>query len=232
MLVSGFACGTLHLHAQAPDSVAESLLHRMAGAYALLNSYSDSGVVYHYNHGTRDPDSTRFRIFFVRPDLFRFEMTNNVGSPYFPEDYKVLLSDASQSRSWWQSNPQITTNSDVISGIGGFTGISSRSVHNIPSLLQTNFGWQEVLDELSSPRLLGHEPVNGTDCYHLQGVGRGDRQFEVWIGKTDYLVRKVRTNYPEFFDEEIHDEITINQKISSETFNFTPGQPGEVPAKN
>jgi len=113
-------------------------------------------MVYHCDK--RDPTSTSFRIYFVRPNHLRFEMTNNVGSPHFPEDYKVLWSDGGQTGDWWQSNPQIGTNRDAITGIMGFTGISSRAVHNVPSLLQTNFGWQEYLNKISSPTLLATNP--------------------------------------------------------------------------
>ena len=221
---------TSHIHAQALDSGAEAVLQRMAGVYSSLSSYSDSGIVYHCDK--RHPDSTSFRIYFVRPAHFRFEMTNNVGSPHLPQDYKVLWSDGTQTSDWWQSIPQIRTNRDTLTGIKGFTGISSRAVHNVPSLLQTNFGWQEYLSQISSPTLLGDESVQKTDCYHVQGEGKAKRRFELWIGKADYLIRKVRTTHPDFCDEEVHQNIRINEQISSDMFVFTPMKPSEIPAKN
>ena len=230
----GILCGsqlcTAHAQAQGTESGAQAILQRMADVYSSLSSYSDSGMVYHCDK--RDPTSTSFRIYFVRPDHLRFEMTNNVGSPHFPEDYKVLWSDGSQTGDWWQSNPQIGTNRDAITGIMGFTGISSRAVHNVPSLLQTNFGWQEYLNKISSPTLLGDESVEKTDCYHVQGEGKAKRRFELWIGKADYLIRKVRTTYPDLCDEEVHQNIKINEQISSDMFVFTPMKPSEIPAKN
>src|SRR5664279_2104215 len=70
--------------AQAHNPSAESLLKRMARAYGSARSYTDSGEVYDYHNGVRDSTSIRFRIHFVRPDRLRFEMTQNVGSPYQP----------------------------------------------------------------------------------------------------------------------------------------------------
>jgi outer membrane lipoprotein-sorting protein len=218
--------------AQAEDPVAESLLRRMAEAYASAKSYSDTGVVFHYHKERRDPSSTAFRIVFVRPDHLRFEMTNNVGSHHLPEEYSVLWSDGRSTCSWSQSDHQIKTNGDVLAGISGFTGISGRSVHNIPSLLQKDFGWQEYLYEISSPRALGDEVFEKTNCYRIQGRGTGNRQFEIWLGKSDYLIRKIRTTYPDWQAEEIHRNIAIDQQISPDMLTFTPPKLSESPAKN
>jgi hypothetical protein len=201
---------------------AEFLLKEMARAYASLKSYADSGVVYDYREHVRDEASIAFRIHFVRPDHLRFEMTDNVGSSHFPEDYRVLWSYGNATYSWWQSNPQIQTSRDVTTAIAGFTGISRRSVHNIPSLLQTNFGWQEFLNMISSPKVLGEETFEEIDCFRIQGEGRGERRFEIWIGKSDYLIRRVRTTYPNFCSDEIHRGIAINQPISPDMLSFAP----------
>src|SRR5512140_1377954 len=75
--------------AQAPSPSAESLLKRMARAYGSAKSYADSGVVYNYHNGARDEASLSFRIHYRRPDHLRFEMTDNIGSSHFPEDYRV-----------------------------------------------------------------------------------------------------------------------------------------------
>jgi len=76
------------------------------------------------------------------------------------------------------------------------------------------------------------ESVEKTDCYHVQGEGKAKRRFELWFGKTDYLIRKVRTTYPDLCDEEVHQNIKINEQISSDMFVFTPMKPSEIPAKN
>ena len=132
----------------------------------------------------------------------------------------MVLWDATYT--WDQSYPQIQTSRDVTSAIAMFTGVSRRSVHNIPSLFQTNFGWQEYLYQLTSPRILGEEVFEQIDCYRIQGGGKGERQFEIWLGKPDYLIRKIRTTYAGSTSEEIHRGIAINEPISPEMLTFTP----------
>ena len=208
--------------AQAHNPSAESLLKRMARVYGSARSYTDSGEVYTYHNGVRDSASIHFRIHYVRPDRLRFEMTQNVGSPYQPERYTVIWSDGNWTYSWQQSYPRVATSRDVTAVITQFTGVSGRAVHNIPSLLQANYGWQEYLSRISSPEVLGEEVFEKTDCYRIQGKSRGTRQFELWIGKSDYLIRKVRTTYSDFSSEEIHRGIKINQPVSPLMLNFTP----------
>jgi outer membrane lipoprotein-sorting protein len=216
------------VQAQERDVAAESLLQHMAQAYAAVSSYSDSGSVHGNDKDGPDPSSVGFRIYFSRADGFRFDLTNNVGSPHFPPTHKVLWCKGKESYQWWQDFPEIVTNRDVFSGISGFTGISSRSAHNIPSLLETNFGWQEYLYQISSPKVVGDEVVDGTDCFRVRGKGRAGRTFEIWLSKSDYFVRKIKTTYPDLSHEEIHRGIEINQQISRNVFNLSPEAPSET----
>lgn len=218
--------------AQASTPSADVILKRMAHIYASLNSYSDSGIVYSYHNNVREESSRNFRIHFIRPDRLRFEMTDYVGSSSFREDYRVFWSDGNSTYSWWQSDPQIRTSRKAVDAINGFTGISGRSAHNIPSLLQTNYGWQEYLYNISSPKVLGEETFEQIDCFRIQGDGRANRRFEIWIGKADYLIRKIRTSYPDFDNEEIHRGIAINQPISPDMLSFVPPMPVENGLKN
>ena len=224
-------CCTSFVNAQVEAPAAETLLRRMTDAYASTKSYSDNGVVFHFHKSKRDPDSTPFSIVFLRPDHLRFEMTNGVGSPYLPQTRSVLWSDGNSAQTWDESSQEVRTSRDAVRQISCFTGISSRSVHNVSSLLQKNFGWQEYLYQISSPRVVGEELFGGTNCYRIEGRGRAMRQFEIWIGKTDYLIRKIRTTHPDWQDEEIHENIVINQQISTTVFTFTPPGSREGRAK-
>lgn len=214
--------------AQPSSPSAESILKRMARAYGCAKSYADSGVVYDYHNGARDEAGMSFRINFLRPDHLRFELTDNIGSSYFPENYRVLWSYGNATYTWERSYPQIQTHRDVTTTIAQFTGISRRSVHNIPSLLQTNFGWQEYLYKITSPTVAGEEAFEAIHCYRIQGEGKGGRRFEIWVGKSDYLIRKVRTTYSTFSSEEIHRGIAIDQPLSPDMLSFTPPMPIET----
>ena len=99
--------------AQAHNPSAESLLKRMARVYGSARSYTDSGEAYDYHNGIRDSASIHFRIHYVRPDRLRFEMTQNVGSPYQPERYTVIWSDGNWTYSWQQSYADVSPKGDL-----------------------------------------------------------------------------------------------------------------------
>jgi hypothetical protein len=216
--------------AQDSSPLAKSILKRMARTYTSAKSYADSGVVHTYHNGVRDPASLSFRTHYLRPDHLKFEMTQNIGSPYFAERYTVMWYNGNRTYYWEREYPQIVTRHDVTSTIAQFTGTSGRSAHNIPSLLQKNFGWQEYLYDIASPSVLGEEVFEHVDCYRVQGAGHGERRFELWIGKSDYLIRKIKTTYSDFSNEEVHEGIEINQPIPPEMLAFSPPPP--VAAEN
>jgi hypothetical protein len=210
---------------QDSSRLAKSILKRMAQTYTSAKSYADSGVVYTYHKGVRAPASLSFRIHYLRLDHLKFEMTQNIGSPHFPERYTVMWYDGNATSYWEREYPRIVTSHNVTSTIAQFTGTSSRSIHNVPSLLQKNFGWQEYLYELTSPSVLGEEVFAHADCYRVQGMGQGERRFELWIGKSDYLIRKIKTTYSDFYNEELHQGIEINRPIPAEMVTFSPPPP-------
>ena len=134
----------------------------------------------------------------------------------------MIWSDGNWTYNWSQSYPRVATSRDVTAVIAQFTGVSGRAIYNIPSLLQANFGGQEYLYRIASPKVLGEDVFEKTDCYRIQGKGRGERLLAIWIGKSDHLIRKVRTTYSDFSTEEIHRGITINQPVSPLMLSFTP----------
>jgi hypothetical protein len=158
-------------------------------------------------------------------------MTNGVDSRFHPCP-AVFWSNGIKTYFWMGTRGPVQTNLSVIQGISGLTGISYRSAHNIPSLLQTNFAWQERLFEISSPKVLGGEVFEKTDCYRIQGAGRGKREYEIWIGKSDYLLRKIKTTYPGSWDEEVHQDIRLDQQVSADNLILPPAKPIENPAEH
>jgi len=57
---------------------------------------------------------------------------------------------------------------------------------DIPSKTET----LRQLDSLKELKKLADESIDGTDCYHYQGISYGDK-VELWIGKADYLIRQI-----------------------------------------
>jgi hypothetical protein len=72
-------------------------------------------------------------------------------------------------------------------------------------LFDSQKGVGAVVTKIQNLQLVGTEPLNGTEMYHLKGIvkgadispltagtlGKNDVNFDVWTGKNDFLVRRV-----------------------------------------
>jgi len=97
-----------------------------------------------------------------------------------------------------------------------------------------------VVNKIQNIELVGTEQLDGADVYHLKGVvkgadispltagtlGKNDVNFEVWTGKTDFLVRRVT------FKEISTDPNASDWQLDFSKFNdpVTINRPAGVPA--
>ena len=123
--------------------------------------------------------------------------------------------------------PEDIKDDEVLFGEEGL-GLDSLDAVEIVVLLQRNFGWQEFLYEIS-PVLVEEEAFENVNCYRIQGAGRGERRYELWIGKSDYLVRKIITTYSNFSSEEIHRGIEVNQPVCAGMLTFIAPMSADAP---
>lgn len=202
----------------------ETILKKSADRYATYSSYQDEGVVittYHEATGGRI-DKLSFKLFFSRPNRFRFEWLDY----YLQESglLKVVWSDGADAFVYWEPDRYEKKESlELI--IAGATGISGGSAYTIPRLLIPAIeGW--ALTELTKTVLVGEEIFEGEVCYRIKGFDSGDDLTEIWISKTDFLIRKVTTHSTfETFstvEDEIHRNIKTNQPIAKTIFAFKP----------
>jgi len=81
------------------------------------------------------------------------------------------------------------------------------------------------LDQLTDLSLSRDEEFEGELCYHIRGKHQGE-PYDVWIGKRDWLLRKVRneSKYADYtsIQEEIHRHLSVNQPIAKDVFDFKP----------
>ena len=205
---------------------AQSHLKQMEAAYAQLQSYSDNSVVLYRNPDGTERSTVKFKIWFARPTRFRID-ANSTSTTGGPPRREVMWADGENARAW--SLGKAVVNLDKIQ-IAGSKMFGTYAYH-VPTLLDASYGGQKRIHELSSPTLAGEETIEGVNCVRITGQFHGD-PYDLWIGKSDHLLRKVVANYRGNQMEELHREVAVNPTLTPDVFKFAPeNEPVPPPAK-
>jgi hypothetical protein len=205
---------------QVNDPPPQVIIKRMAEQYATVLSYQDSGVVETVVGGSLPMRSTdiSFTTYFTRPRKLRFEWLG-LSSPSSPER-NVIWSDGAKTFGYYNFEPgKIEEKEDIAMGIAGATGVSRMSAHTVPSLLIQD-SESFLLTDLTKLTLTGRERFEDEECYVLAGYHPNGERWRLWIGKKDFLLRKLMTQGTNGeFAEEIHRDIQTNSVINEETYH-------------
>ena len=201
------------------------IMKRMAQRYASCSSYQDVGVVettYNEANSARI-ERMPFKTYFTRPQFFRFEWVD-----YFPwKDGRtnIVWCDGKDAYTYLEPHTY-EKEEDLEMGIAGATGISGGAAHTIPILLMAGTMAGFSLTDLTNLALVGEEMFEGEPCYRVNGKHPFGDIYELWIGKKNYLLRKLREKTTgkdhTTIEEEIHRNIKLNETIASNVFNFKP----------
>lgn len=205
---------------------AQVLLDQMAAKYSRLTSYQDEGIMkttFDEETGGRI-EKLPFKTAFKRPNLFRFEWTD-----YFLTKLgrkRVVWSNGKESFTYWE--PDTYEKEETLGrAIGGATGISSGSAHTVSRMLLGDaevggFTWTE----LNNTSVLEETVFEGVLCYHIKGTHPRGIIYELWIGKSDLLLRKVQHETKDAgtvtIEEEVRRNIRVNEQIATAFFNYKP----------
>ena len=202
--------------AQTQQGAAEPLLQKMAAAYSAAQSYSDTSVATFRNPDGTERSKVDFRIWFARPSHFRIDAQSSRPDGGASKR-EVMWSEGQNARTWSTDKP-VTSHAKVqIAGSGMF----GTYAYHVPTLLEASYGGRKRLHELGSPTLAGEEAIDGVDCHRIRGEFHGD-PYEIWLGKADYLIRKIVASYRGNQMEEIHRNVSVNGPLSLEVFKFAP----------
>ena len=209
------AAAVLGQQVESPGA-AESHLKQMEAAYAQLQSYSDNSVALYRNPDGTERSKVNFKIWFARPASFRIDAqsTRPEGGPPRRE---VLWTDGEKARAWSLGKPVVNLDKIQIAGSRMF----GTYAYHVPTLLEPSYGGRKRIHELGSPKLAGEEAIDGVDCIRIRGDFHGD-PYELWLGKSDHLVRKLVASYGGNQMEEIHREIAVNPTLPPDVFKFAP----------
>lgn len=187
-----------------------ALLRQVASVYAAALTYEDTGVVLTHRTDGETPDEILFRTSFTRPNRLRFEWTRH--HPYPPLRHKknhAVIEPGPKGFQMLKDGETVRESSDLNTCVAGATGVSRGSAHHIPRLLISEIeGFS--LANLSDVRLNGEELFEGVPCRRLQGNHPRGSKYELWIGQTDHLIRRiVRDGAGSSPSEEIRRDIRI-----------------------
>ncbi len=207
---------------------ATRILNNVFRVYSRLTSYQDEGILITTNDeptgGTIE--KMPFKTFFKRPELFRFEWTDfgitKLGST------KLIWFNGKEAFTYWEPDSYEKEESLHLA-VAGATGVSSRVVNTLFDLLLLNDVGGSTLKRLTKISLLGEEVFEGVRCYRIKATEESGEPLEVWVGKNDFLLRKLRREMKYgnriSFREEIRRKIQVNQSIQEVVFNYKPPIP-------
>lgn len=210
---------------QSTELNGEQVVAKMAKQYAGAKSYQDTGVVQTVsdkpNGQVEVEEIIVFKTYFVRPQQFRFEWTDN----YPPPNFNIIWSDGKDTFRYWEPDP-VETKQNLGMGIAGETGVSQGSAHTVPALLLEEIPGFRVT-EMKNIALLRDEQFEGENCFVVRGFHPFGFPIDLWISKNDFLLRKFRERDEETksWQEEIRRNVKINAPIASEMFHYTPPKP-------
>jgi len=204
------------LETQSSNAEAAELMARVVTTYRSLLTYSDSGTAIVSLGSTED--KIEFETLFKRPGKLRFSWTIEHDRPKGFSQHGLIWSDGASAwvrYSFHGNKPERKKNLEV--AVAGATGASYSTAHTIPRLLSVEVGGVG-LDELQALRLLGTDSFDGVDCLMLVGSFRTGTEVKLWIGRRDYLVRRLQQLGKDVKIDEVRRDILVGHEIPDSRF--------------
>lgn len=213
-----------------PDLKAVEILQKMAAAYAALSSYQDSGEVVEKNQKQVESSKTTFQIYFRRSDGFRLDWIYTFSSTY--RRTGLIWFDGQKVQSYKNTDSQPREEPSLLSVLATNISVSRGCSYHVPRFfIDKGVERYFSLAGLQAPLLVGEMDVEGVLCHFLRGKHPNGNVYELWIGKNDFLIRKIATQTPLSFlittetrsrthsyVEETHRDIRINSDIPNKVF--------------
>lgn len=227
-LVVAILSSGLPIMAQAQKKAdATRILNNMFRVYSRLASYQDEGILVTTNDEATGGtiEKMPFKTFFKRPNLFRFEWTD-FGITKLGRT-KLMWFNGKEAFTYWEPDSYEKEESLRLA-VAGASGASSGTADTVSELLLPNELGHSTLKGLVKVSLLGEEMVEGVKCYRIKAT-EVSNLLELWVGKNDFLLRKLRreTKFPDrlWIREEIRRKIQVDHSIPEVVFNYKPPIP-------
>lgn len=211
--ISSFGLPVISQTQTKPD--ATRILNNMFSVYARAASYQDEGILV---TTTDTPtggviEKMPFKTFFKRPSLFRFEWTDFTTTK-LGRTYRIW-SNGTDAFTYWEPD-RYEKEESLSLAVAGATGVSSITVNTVSDLLLPDELGPSALKKLTRVSLLGEDVFEGVHCYRIKAT-EDNESIELWIGKNDLLLRKLRRERKQgdelLIREEMRRKIQVDQPI-------------------
>lgn len=220
--ILSFATSILAQTQTRPD--ATQILNNMFSAYSRARSYQDEGILVTTTDTATGGtiEKMPFKTFFQRPNLFRFEWTEFTISK-LGTTYRIWF-NGKEAFTYWEPD-RYEKEESLGLAVAGATGVSSRTVNTVSDMLLPDELGPSSLKTLAKVSLLGEDVFEGTPCYRIKGM-EDDETTELWVGKNDFLLRKLKRERKQgdelLIREEMRRNIQVGHPISESVFNYNP----------
>jgi len=169
---------------------ATRILHKMFRVYSRLASYQDEGILVTTNDEATGGtiEKMPFKTFFKRPNLFRFEWID-YGITKLGRT-KLVWFNGKEAFTYWEPD-RYEKEESLSLAVAGASGASSRAASTVSDLLLPGELRTSTLNRLVKVSLLGEDVFEGVRCYRIT-ASEVDDPIELWVGKNDFLLRKLR----------------------------------------
>jgi VWFA-related protein len=194
---------------------ANEILTKVASVYAGCRSYYDEGFI-----STRGSVSagSHFRTTFSRPDTLGFEFWQGSQQPWVVWKKGGEVTNLRPDGSVGKPTPFDIALAQLAMNSKGSSLLVPPLL--LPSLFRTADAFALIVD----PKVAGEDKVDGLEAFRVSGTLLG-QQVELWIDKTDYLIRKlVRTLTVgnQQVESTTHYKPRLNSNIPLEHLTFKP----------
>jgi len=188
-----------------PELTPAEILARAREVYATCRTYRDEGVVVtrtvHLDAAHRHTSRKPFWTDFVRPDRFRFEWAEATVGDEREWRRHLILMDERGVRANGCGQEELCEVDGVHRAIAGATGVSGGSAYTVPTLLLPGGSGRDPLPASESVTPCGRQRVDGHECFGLEHAHREGGKQVLWIGCTDFLLRRI--DQEQVFDERV-----------------------------
>ncbi len=198
------------------------IIRKIYLAYNRIESYHDTGYVEEkiFSNSKETKLYIPFEIYFLRPNYLKVKWKAQLlpDSPYVE---CILWSNGVETFTYWETG-LFEKMESLEKGIHANTGVSRRITATVPCLLIGIRSLGFNLDDAKSILSVREEEIESTECLYLKVEDKQEKFYELWIGKEDHLIRKLKRPLLKGIVEEVHQNIKINEKIEKEIFNYKP----------